>query len=382
MRNYSTHGQSARLLYSASDGDANMLWATHFFAPDPLIFFEWKGRRHAVMSDLEIDRAKKQATVDRVLSYSRYVRRLQRQGVRFPEPSQVIAAVFEDYRIGAVEVPETFPAGVADDLRKVSVRVTIQRDPFWPDREIKTKDEVRHIGESLGIAEIGMEAGIAAVRRSRIGRDGFLRLDGTPLTSEILKRIINTTIMAEGCVPAHTIVSSGNQCVDPHNEGSGPIRAHTSIIMDIFPRSQTSGYFGDMTRTVVRGRASHRLRHAYACVLEGQNIGFREVRAGADPLKIHQNITDYFRKEGFPTGRKDGRMQGFFHGTGHGLGLDIHEPPGISFRSKQTLRRGHVVTIEPGLYYWGLGGVRLEDVVFVKETGCQNLVKYPKFLEV
>jgi Xaa-Pro aminopeptidase len=152
--------------------------------------------------------------------------------------------------------------------------------------------------------------------------------------------------------------------------------------MDIFPRSQRTGYFGDITRTVVRGRATERLKHAYKCVEEGQEIGFRRIREGANVYDIHKEILDYFTSQGFPTGPLGGRMQGFFHGTGHGLGLDIHEAPGINMRNKNALRSGNVVTVEPGLYYDGLGGVRLEDVVFVTETACKNLVRIPKFLEV
>jgi Xaa-Pro aminopeptidase len=227
-----------------------------------------------------------------------------------------------------------------------------------------------------------MESGIDAVRRSEIRKDGYLYLDGTRLTSEILKSVINTAIMAQGFVPSHTIAASDEQCVDPHNQGSGPIRANTSIIMDIFPRSQKTGYFGDITRTVVRGRASERLKHAYRCVEHAQRIGFRRIRDGANAYDIHWEITDYFASEGFPTGPINGRMQGFFHGTGHGLGLDIHEAPGINKRQKSFLRTGHVVTVEPGLYYEGMGGVRLEDVVVVTETGNRNLVRLPKILEV
>ena len=202
------------------------------------------------------------------------------------------------------------------------------------------------------------------------------------MTSEILKSVINTTIMAQGFVPSHTIVASGDQCVDPHNQGSGPIKANTSIIMDIFPRSQKTGYFGDITRTVVRGRASDRLKHVYRCVEEGQNIAFRRIRDGVNAYDIHVAIMDYFKSEGFDTGVMNGRMQGFFHGTGHGLGLDIHEAPTFGLRSKNKLRRNNVVTVEPGLYYQGLGGVRLEDVVIVSKTGCKNLVRIPKRLEV
>jgi Xaa-Pro aminopeptidase len=264
----------------------------------------------------------------------------------------------------------------------MGIHIQVRPDPFWPARELKTAPEVRSIRESLRIAETGMEAGIDAVRRSEIRRDGYVYLDGTRLTSEILKRIINTTIIAKGFVPAHTIVSSGNQCVDPHNLGSGPIRAHTSIIMDIFPRSEKTGFFGDITRTVVRGRASDRLKQAYRCVEEAQKLGFRKIHNGANAYDIHNEILEYFAHQGFQTGVMNGRMQGFFHGTGHGLGLDIHEAPGIGRRSNSLLRTGHVVTVEPGLYYQGMGGVRLEDVVLVTETGCRNLVQMPKVLEV
>ena len=379
MRNNS---HDAQLIYSASESDANMLWATRFFAPDPFIFIQKRGKRYLVMSDLEIDRAKRQASVDAVLSYSKYVKRRQKEGIPFPVAAQVLAEVMKDLNIKRVAVPSTFPVGVADQLRRMKIKVQAKTDPFWPDRELKTKEEIRFISDSLRAAEVGMEAGIDVVRRSEIGKDGYLYLDGTRLTSEILKTIINTTIMAQGYVPSHTIVASGNQCVDPHNQGSGPIRAHTSIIMDIFPRSQRTGYFGDITRTVVRGRATERLQHAYKCVEAGQEIGFRRIREGANVYDIHKEILDYFTFQGFPTGPSGGRMQGFFHGTGHGLGLDIHEAPGINMRNKNTLRCGNVVTVEPGLYYEGLGGVRLEDVVFVTKTGCKNLVRIPKFLEV
>ncbi len=372
----------ARLIYSASESDANMLWATRFFAPDPFIFILRRGKRYLVMSDLEIDRAKSQASVDKVLPLSDYQKRWQARGTPFPAVAQVLVEVFRDLEIQRVEVPSTFPVGLADELRKQTIRVSARPDPFWPEREVKTKDEVRSIGESLRAAENGMEAGIDAVRRSKIQRDGYLYLDGTRLTSEILKRIINTAIMSQGFVPSHTIVASGNQCVDPHNQGSGPIRANTSIIMDIFPRSQKTGYFGDITRTVVRGRASERLKRAYHCVEQGQKIGFRRIRDGANAHDIHNEILDYFRSEGFPTGRINGRMQGFFHGAGHGLGLEIHEAPSFGSRSRNQLRAGHVVTVEPGLYYEKMGGVRLEDVVFVTQTGCRNLVRIPKILEV
>src|SRR5262249_40197930 len=177
----------AELIYSASESDANMLWATRFFAPDPFIFVKKRGKAYLVMNDLEIDRAKGQARVDKVLSYSEYTRRCQQRGIQFPSPAQILTEVFDDLKITGVEVPSTFPLGVADHLRNTGITVQPKADPFWPEREFKTQEEVRFINKSLRAAERGMEAGIDAVHRSDIRKDGYLYLDGTRLTSEILK---------------------------------------------------------------------------------------------------------------------------------------------------------------------------------------------------
>ena len=384
MRKYTTTMKrpDARLIVASSDTNADILWATHLFAPDPFIFIMKGRKRYVVMSDLEVDRARAQATVDVVLHQSEYTARLRSRGVEFPSTAETLAEVFRDLKIRSLGVPSSFPTALADELRQMRFDVSPQPDPFWPQREIKTQVEIRAIRQALRTAEAGMEAGIETIKRTRIGKDGYLHLGGTRFTSERLKSAINTTIMARGSVPSHTIAASGSQSVDPHNEGSGPIRANVPIIIDIFPRSQKTGYFGDMTRTVVRGRASEKLKQAYLAVHNAQKIGFRKIKHNADAYRIHSEILEYFRSEGFETGAAKGRMQGFFHGTGHGLGLDIHEAPAFGLRSRNKLKRNHVVTVEPGLYYSGMGGVRLEDVVVVTDTGCRNLVRYPKSLEI
>src|SRR5262245_61825970 len=156
----------ARLIYSASDTDANMLWATRFFAPDPFIFIAKRGKRFLVMNDLEIDRAKRQAEVDKVLSYSQSQKRWQSRGVQFPTTAQVLADILADLQIKRVEVPSTFPVHLADQLRKMKFGLEPKPEPFWPEREFKTTSEVRAINDSLRAAEIGMEAGIDAIRRT------------------------------------------------------------------------------------------------------------------------------------------------------------------------------------------------------------------------
>jgi Xaa-Pro aminopeptidase len=372
--------KATALLYAASETDADILYPTGFFAPDPFLFVEIRGRRVLVASDLEIDRARKQASVDRVIPWSRFARRLEGEGSR-PTAAAVIARVLRELRVKSAVVPRSFSLGLAMELDEQGVRLELGGEPFWPEREIKRPAEVRAIQAALRAAEAGLEAGIAALRACRIGKGGFLRKDGRRFTAEDLRAAVNTRIMAEGCVPSHTICAPGDQAVDPHEEGHGPIRAHSPVVMDIFPRSERTGYFGDLTRTVVRGRASERLKEVYALVHEGVRLGHSRIREGAEGKSIHTEIQALFTARGFRTGLLGGRMQGFFHGTGHGLGLQIHEPPSVSTR-ESTLRKGHVVTVEPGLYYLGLGGVRIEDVALVTRTGSRNLTRVPKVLEI
>jgi Xaa-Pro aminopeptidase len=204
-----------------------------------------------------------------------------------------------------------------------------------------------------------------------------------PLTSEKLRAIINTAIIQSGGLASHTIVAGGKQGCDPHEQGHGVLRANEPIIIDVFPRSQKTGYFGDITRTVVKGRPSEGVRKLYHTVERGQEIAFERMKNKVPGREVHKQIQDFFQQEGYKTGRKHGRMQGFFHGTGHGLGLEIHESPRMGPNSTDVLHTGHVVTVEPGLYYPDLGGgVRLEDVALITTNGPRNLTKFEKVLEV
>src|SRR5207244_5981721 len=308
-----------RLLYAASETDADILHPTGFFAPDPFLFIQSGRRRILVMSDRELDRARARARVDEVRSWSAAAKAEEAAGGK-ATPAAVIARTLRGLGIRRVEVPRSFSLGLAMDLDARGIRLEVGPDPFWPERELKRPDEVRAIQAALRAAEAGLEAGLALLRATRVGRDGWLRWRGRRFTAEDLRAAVNERIMALGCVPAHTICAPGDQAVDPHEEGHGPIRAHTPIVMDIFPRSERTGYFGDLTRTVVRGRPSERLQEVYALVNEGVRLGHRRVRPGASGQAIHREIQDLFTARGYPTGMRDGRMQGFFHGTGHGLG--------------------------------------------------------------
>ncbi len=370
------------LIVADSEHDANMLYAVGMFVPDPFIYLRLRGRHYIVMSDLEIDRARSQAPHCTVLSLSRYQKKLRERGQKNPGFAQVIQEILRERRIRRVKVPSNFPHGLALELQRGGIRVKPAKGSFFPQREQKSSGEVRKISAALIMAEVGMAEAIQVLRSARIGRDRVLLYHGVPLTSEKLRAVIDTTILQACGTAAHTIVAGGRQGCDPHEKGHGPLRANEPIILDIYPRSQKTGYFGDITRTVVRGRANEPVRRLYDTVLQGQKLAFNKMRAGARTNEVHKSVLDLFEKQGFRTKKHNGRMEGFFHGTGHGLGLEIHEAPRLSKNSIGTLQPGHVVTVEPGLYYREYGGVRLEDVALVTRNGARNLTHFEKVLEI
>lgn len=369
----------AILIIDDSERNADMYYATKFIAPDPFIFIQINGRKTLLASDLELDRAKDQSIADEVLSTSEVAKTLKAKGI--PANSvEITDWVLKNRGVSNILVPANFPVQYADMLRKKNYTLEWKRDPFFEERVIKTKDEIKAMTQALRHTENAIHAAVDVLKKSKISGK-YLMYKGKKLTSEDIKQVINVKLMESGCIAAHTIISCFNDCVDPHNQGSGPLLANQSIIMDVFPHSSETRYFADITRTFVRGKASEKLKKIYKTVQEGQEIAFRQVQNGADGSKIHNDITQYFDSLGFKTGVMDGRMQGFFHGTGHGVGIEIHEPPRISV-SKDILKTNQVVTVEPGLYYLGIGGVRLEDMVVVNEAGCTNLTKFPKQLEI
>ncbi len=370
----------ATLMIAASESDANLYYATRFIAPDPFIFLDVQGKRLLLMSDLEMDRARNQSTVDQVLSYSEWERRAKTQGNASPGSIDVLHLVLQDHGVKQLLVPANFPFGHALRLQALGYQLEAKKEPFYARRAIKTDEEIRYIEDAQRATETAVAAAHEALRKTDI-RENALWLDGSPLTSERIKKLINVKLMERDCVAQHTIVAGGDQACDPHDEGSGPLPAHRSIIFDVFPRSATTRYFADMSRTVLRGTASPELKRLYQAVKDAQEEAIAKVRAGADGTKIHQGICDRFDAAGYATGLVNGRMQGYFHGTGHGVGLDIHEHPRIS-RNGSILQEGEVVTVEPGLYYPGLGAVRIEDMVLVTRDGCRNLTDYPKTFEL
>lgn len=364
-----------------SEKDSNMFYATGFLAPDPFIYLQNADKKIMVINDLEIDRAKFQSKTEVVLSLSKYEKIAARQNKKPVELVDTVIAILNEIKIKKLIVPGNFSIKYADTLRKNGFKLKVKQDPLFSAREIKNKQEIGHITKTLRTAEKVLSKAIDSIANSSI-KNGFLYTKhGKAITSESVKKMINVELMKNGCIAKHTIVSCHEHSCEPHNVGRGPLRANEPIIFDIFPKDEETGYYADISRTIVKGKASLSIKNMYKAVESAQDLVFRFAKSGAQGSNIHSKVVRHLQSLGYKTGKAKGKMRGFFHGTGHGVGLDIHETPRIS-RSKYTLMAGNVVTVEPGLYYPGIGGVRLEDTIRITDDGCVNLTKFPKILEV
>jgi Xaa-Pro aminopeptidase len=273
-----------------------------------------------------------------------------------------------------VEVPIHFPLDMADFLRKKGAKL-IPTFPLFPERAVKTKEEIKFIKESLAHTKMAFRIIENILQKSKI-RGNKIYYKNKILTSEFLKQGAEYALIKKGMFDIlGMIVSTGGQTAIPHHSGSGPIRPHETIVCDIFPRHRTSGYFADMTRTYVKGQPSPEIQRMYGIVLKAQQTAIKKIRAGVSAKEIYDAAADVILKNGYHIGET-----GFIHGLGHGVGLDIHEKPSLKPHSEDILEAGNVITIEPGLYYPKIGGVRIEDMVLVTKTGCRNLTNYPKKL--
>ena len=369
------------LIIADSERDSNMYYATGFPAPDPFVFIRKGNEKIMITSDLELDRAKSESKADKVLSISKYERVIRKSGGNSFCLIEIVAAALREMNITKLQVPANFSVEYADFLRKNGFRLEVKREPLFDSREIKNEEEIEHIVKTLRNTEYALEKAVDCIRKSKV-RDGFLfSARNIQITSESIRQMINVELMKRGCTAKHTIVSCGEHSCVPHNTGSGPIKANESIIFDVFPKDEETGYYADISRTVVKGKASRSLKKMYKAVASAQDLVFKSAGNDTRGDVIHRKVMKHLTSLGFKTGKVKGKMQGFFHGTGHGVGLDVHEPPRIS-KAKCTLKTGHIVTVEPGLYYPGIGGVRLEDMILITDDGCTNLTKSPKVLEV
>jgi len=364
------------LLYSDTARSADVLYFGRVEMHDPFVALGIRGRKVAVVSALEFGRVRRTSDFDAVLRLEEFTERAARAWPRrAPGPATVIALAARELRARTLTVPPDFPASLYVELRALGVRLQLADGMLFPQRETKTAAEAQAIREGNRCSAAGIAAAERVLRASR-ARRGRLRYQGAVLTSERLRTAVETACIEAGSVSLSTIVAGGDQACDPHERGSGPLRPNELIIVDVFPRVTQSGYFGDMTRTFLRGRASDAQRAIVAAVRAAQLAALRTVRAGVPGSAVHRRVEETFAARGFKTRRMARGSVGFFHGTGHGVGLEIHEPPRMNATTHTPLKDGTVVTVEPGLYYPGVGACRIEDVVQVTPGAPRMLSRY------
>lgn len=375
------------LIYASSESCADLWYLTGFAAEDPFLFFHTDEVTAVAVNSIEIGRAQKQCHPwVKVADISHLSEFFGNKPIDAPKMDwflKLIRTLCDGTGVTEWQVPNDFPIVYADLLRENGIQVK-PLSPFAPQRAVKTAAEIEKIRKAEQIAEAGLAEADGMLRQATIDSDGFLVLGGHRLCAEELRGAIDAAIARRGGIGRGTITAPGKQASDPHQAGTGPIRANEPIVIDIFPRDQSTGYFGDLTRTRVKGTPSPIAQKAYETVLNAQLEVLGTLKAGILGCDMQKLVTDRFDAAGFPTGRdeKSGIYHGFFHSLGHSLGLEIHEQPGLNADNKTPMPEGTVVTVEPGIYYPEWGGIRIEDTVAITKEGIDNLATAEKFLVI
>ncbi len=378
----------ARLLY---ENGANWHYAVGEPISDPALWYQSpKGVTHAVVNELEYGHLLKTATVVRLHNFTEA--RAGLKGAPFTLPNLVTWLMSLEKTPPArapasLLVPRNFPSGLLVQLQAAHVPVEVAEDElFFPTRAIKTPTEIKKLRAAQALNEQVLSHAMQILAAAEIARDQKLFWQGQPLTSEILRGQMNALAASLGATEFGNgpIVAGGAQSAIPHERGHGVLRANQFIVLDSFPRHR-NGYWGDCTRTVLKGTPSTWQTEVYYAVLEAQTLALKLLRPGVDGKDIHAAVQSFFTKMGFPSGTDaKGRPFGCFHGTGHGVGLELHETGQRHILSTVScpLKAGMVTSVEPGLYYPGngekSGGVRIEDVVAITATGHSNFNKLEK----
>ena len=370
------HKQSkpTKLIYASGERDADIYYATGISTADPYAFLEQGKKRTMFTSALELSRAKSAATCKVGLMPAP---KSESQG-----KTGALLLLLREKKIRKVEVPYNFPLGLAQRLKADGIAVSAAKStPFFPERRIKSEREIGFIQKTQDAAQEAIALAIRMIKASKADDKDRLFLHGKPLTSEYLQERMSGFLSGRGFEPGPIIVSCGAETSMPHARGTGQLRNNRQVIMDVFPRSASTRYFGDVTRTVVKGEPSRRFERMYEAVHKVQLSCLDEVAEGRSGPELYAKAVDMFKGMGFEKKVTKHGVFGFNHGLGHGVGLEIHEEPGLS-PTGGRLEAGNVVTVEPGLYYPQVGGVRIEDTVAVTKDGYKNLTWLAKDLQI
>jgi Xaa-Pro aminopeptidase len=367
----------AYLVYADSVCDADLYYLTRFLSNDSFLYLHHRGGDVLMVSDMEVGRAEKQARVDEVVSLSRYdfIERVKKSSVE-DAVVKVLVDLLGDLKIERVAVPHGFGVHLADALRAQGFEVVSLRSPIRGMRAVKDESEISFIRDAQKAAEVALQRAEEVLKCARV-KKGVLHCNGEVLTSEKLRSILEVELLLQGYAAESTIVACGELSADPHNTGSGPLQPGEPIVIDVFPRHKVNRYYGDVSRTFVYGTPKPELVEMYEAVLTAQQHALSLIRAGVNAGEVHAAVCEMFESAGYDVGGREG----FVHSTGHGLGLEVHELPSLGVKG-EVLKSGNVVTVEPGLYYRDVGGVRIEDAVVVREADCVNLNSYHKKLVI
>jgi len=365
-------GTSVYCLYASSDL-AEMRYLTRFVTHDPVPVVVRPGEKPLmIVPQMEADRALVEANADILTRKQAGYFEISKNE---EDPWRISAAMINRLSPGPYLVPPVFPAALAEALREYNV-VKIDRNGALSElRAVKDKNEITWITRAQRAAESAMAGAIKLIRDADI-RSGLLWYDEVPLTSEKIRYEINRILLSHDCTARDTIVSCGKDTAQPHCIGSGQIKANEPIVIDLFPCDNATGYYADMTRTVSRGEPSGSVRELYGAVSKAVTIAEEGVKEGISASSLYQKIRDFFEELGFHTD-----LEGFTHSLGHGVGLEVHEKPSLSPLG-EPLCDGNVITIEPGLYYRDVGGVRIENLGIVRKDRFERLTHFPQELVV
>lgn len=354
--------------------------------PDPFFYAEVGDRRYASTVSFEKGRIDELGLGIEVIPWEQFgIDELAARGLRPHEIGRELALrTCRTLGLEQALVPEDFPAGIADYLRAAGIELTPDPEHFRDRRRVKTAAELAGIRRAQKATEAAMASAREVLARAE-RRNGELAVDGETLTCELLKRHVDAAFVANGASADESIVSHGTQTAVGHDAGSGAIAPDDVVLLDLFPIDRASACYADMTRVFAVGEVPEEIRGYQELVKEALDLAIAEIRPGVNGKDIHRLVCDFFHEHGFPTQlhKAEGEVleDGFYHATGHGVGLAVHEAPGLG-RIGDELVAGDVVTIEPGLYRHGFGGVRLEDLILVTEAGHEVLTDFPYGLEI
>lgn len=358
--------------------------AVRFMVHDAMIAIDLPdGTRSLILREIEMDRAKKHARADRVYGYSDFTPGSGLSGDRETAAAQSTAECLRRNGITNVIGDRTLPLIYVDEMQASGIIVELDNEMGVMDRRVKDLEEIAHLKQAQKVTEEVMRMACEMVAHATADRDGVLFVNDEVLTSERLRTDIDSFLLERNFFNPPCIVAGGSDGGDCHELGSGPLRTGEPVIIDIFPLNKNSMYNGDCTRTVVHGEIPEEIQKMHDAVVAAKRAGICATKAGVSGEEVHLAtvgvLLDHGYTEGLPAETDAVTFCSMPHGTGHGIGLDVHEPPLLD-RNGAVLLIGDVVTIEPGLYSHAIGGVRVEDMVLVTKSGCENFNTLPEGL--